>query len=70
MEALLDERGLVQPFIVASIVGEDGMLLRCRKLQLRGIRSTKILRFPCSQYLKSVWTQKLCRKNRHIFIEV
>lgn len=56
MEALLDKRSLVQPFIVATIVGEYRMLVRCREFQLRGIRTAKILHLPCRQYLKSVWT--------------
>ena len=55
MEALLGECGLVQPFVVATIVGKYRMLVRCRKLYLRDIRTTKILRLPCRQYLKSVW---------------
>ena len=32
MEALLDKRSLVQPFVVATIVGEYRMLVRCREL--------------------------------------
>jgi hypothetical protein len=56
MEALLGEGGLVQPFVVATIVSAYRMLVRCREFQLRGIRSTKILRLSCRQYLESVWT--------------
>lgn len=56
MEALLDKRSLVQSFVVATNVGKFRILVRCRKLQLRNIRTTKILRLPCRQYLKSVWT--------------
>lgn len=43
-------------FVVATIVSEYRMMVRCRELQLRDIRTTKILRLPCRQYLKSVWT--------------
>ena len=56
MEALLDKRSLVQPFVVATIVSKYCMLMRCRELQLRGIRTTKILRLTRCQYLKSVRT--------------
>lgn len=56
MEAVLDKRSLVQPFVVATIVSEYRMLVRSRELQLRDIRTTKILCFTCRQYLKSVWT--------------
>jgi hypothetical protein len=55
MEALLDECGLVQSFVVAPIMSEYRMLVRSRELQLRDIRTTKILCFTCRQYLKSVW---------------
>ena len=56
MEALSDMRSLVQLFVVATIVGKYRMLVRCRELQLPDIRTTKILRLPCRQDLKSVWT--------------
>ena len=56
MEALLDKRSLVQPFVVAPIMSEYRMLVCCRELQLRGIRTTKILRLTRCQYLNSVRT--------------
>jgi hypothetical protein len=70
MEALVSERCLVQLFLVAAIVGEYRVLVGCCKLQLCRIGASKILRLPRGQYLEAVRTQKLCNKDRHIFIEV
>lgn len=70
MGVLLAERGFVEPFIVATIVGEYRPLVRCSKLQLCGIRATQILRIPCGEHLKPMWAQQLGDKDRDIFIEV
>ena len=70
MGALLAERSLVQKFIVAPIVREYRVLVGYCKLQLCRIGASKILRLPRGQYLEAVRTQKLCNKDRHIFIEV
>jgi len=70
MGALLAERSLVQLFEVAAIVGEYRVLVDYCKLQLCRIGASKILRLPRGQYLETVRTQRLCNKDRHIFIEV
>jgi hypothetical protein len=70
MGVLLAERGFVEPFIVATIVGEYRSLVCCRKLQLRSIRATQILRIPYGDHFKPMWAQQLGDKDRHIFIEV
>jgi hypothetical protein len=57
MGVLLAERGFVEPFIVATIVGEYRLLVCCRKLQLCGIGATQILRIPCGEHLKPMWEQ-------------
>ena len=60
----------MQLFEVATIVGEDGVLVGCCKLQLCCIGGSKILRLPRGQYLETVGAQQLSKKNRHIFVEV
>ena len=60
----------MQLFEVATIVGEDRVLVGCCKLQLCFVGASKILRLPGGQHLEAVGTQKLCKKDRHIFIKV
>ena len=70
MGPLISERCFVQLFEVATIVGEDRILVGCCKLQLCLVGVSKTLRLPRSQHLEAVGTQKLCKKDRHIFVEV
>ena len=60
----------MQLFEVATIMGEYGVLTGCCKLQLCFVGASKILGLPRGQHLKVVGTQQLCKKNRHIFVEV
>ena len=70
MGVLLADRGLVESFIVATIVGEYRPLVCRRKLQLRSISAAQILRISCGEHFKPMCAQQLGDKDRHIFIEV
>ena len=70
MGPLISERCFVQLFEVATIVGEDRVLVGCCKLQLCFVGASKILSLPGGQHFKPVRTEKLCKEDRHIFVEV
>jgi hypothetical protein len=70
MGALLAERRLVQPFIVAAIVREHRQLVFGGKVLLCRIGTTKILGIPCGEYVEPVRAEQLRKQDRHIFIEV
>lgn len=60
----------MEQFIVATVVGENGPLMRGCELQLGGIGAAQILRVPCGEDIEPMRTQKLREKDRYIFIEI